>query len=105
MEQVGFEFQFPLRNSARHMSVDEIYDRMKQSIAVDIDENEKIERKNARYRAKELGNYFSMWANPLLTHGSTHSIHYRLYICHDLLSSLIRFFNVILTRATGPRPS
>lgn len=63
MEQVGFDFQFPQRDSARHMSVDEIYDRMKQSIAVDIDENEKIERKNARYRAKELGNYFSMWAN------------------------------------------
>ncbi len=63
MEQVGFDFQFRERDSARHMSVDEIYDRMKQSVAVDIDENEKIERKNARYNARQLGDYFSMWAN------------------------------------------
>ncbi len=63
MEQMGFAFQYPNRDSARHMSVDEIYDRMKQSVAVDIDENDKIERKSARYAPKDLGIYFSMWAN------------------------------------------
>jgi ATP-dependent DNA helicase RecG len=63
MEQIGFEFTFTPKRDARLMSADELYDEMSQQIAVDIDENHKIERKSARYGAKELGDYFSMWAN------------------------------------------
>lgn len=63
MEQIGFEFTYPLRESARHMSVDEIYDKMSQKLAVDIDETDRIERKSARYALRDLGDYFSMWAN------------------------------------------
>lgn len=63
MEQIGFDFAFPIREAARHMSVDEIYDRMSQKLAVDIDETDRIERKSARYALRDLGDYFSMWAN------------------------------------------
>jgi ATP-dependent DNA helicase RecG len=63
MEQIGFDFEYPERQTARHMSVDEIYDRMSQKIAVDIGETDRIERKSARYSARDLGVYFSMWAN------------------------------------------
>ena len=36
---------------------------MCEAVAVDAEEDSRIERKNATYRAKELGDYFSMWAN------------------------------------------
>ncbi len=45
------------------MSVDELYDKMSEEAAVDVEEDHRIERKSATYNAKSLGDYFSMWAN------------------------------------------
>jgi ATP-dependent DNA helicase RecG len=63
MEQIGFDFEYMPKRTARHMTVDELYDEMSIQIAVDMEENQKIERKSARISPRELGVYFSMWAN------------------------------------------
>lgn len=45
------------------LSVDEIYDGCTQTILERCNEDRRIERKPAGYAPRELGNYFSMWAN------------------------------------------
>ncbi len=61
--QIGFEFTFPVENPHRLLSVDELHDKMSNEIAVDADEDHRIERKNASYNMRSIGDYFSMWAN------------------------------------------
>lgn len=61
--QLGFDFTFPPERPTAHLSVDEIYNEMDQQMAVDAEEDHRIERKSARYSARPLGDYFSMWAN------------------------------------------
>ncbi|MBJ7441018.1 MAG: putative DNA binding domain-containing protein [Sphingopyxis sp.] len=63
MEQIGFDFEYLPKRTARHMSVDELYDDMSIHIAIDVEESQKIERKSAKIAARDLGVYFSMWAN------------------------------------------
>ncbi len=62
-EQLGFDFTIPYRKPVRLWSVDELFDGMDSRIAVDAGEDQRIERKRASYAARELGEYFSMWAN------------------------------------------
>jgi len=45
------------------LSVDEIYESCSQTILERCKEDRRIERKPASYAPRELGNYFSMWAN------------------------------------------
>lgn len=61
--QLGFNFEHIPSKPIRLWSVDELYDGMSEQVAVDAEEDNRIERKSATYRAKELGDYFSMWAN------------------------------------------
>lgn len=61
--QYGFEFTFPAKKPNLLLSVDELHDNMSSEIAVDEEENHRIERKNSSYTTRNLGDYFSMWAN------------------------------------------
>ena len=61
--QLGFEFTFPAYKPWRLMSVDELFEKMSAEIAADASENERIERKVAGVRARDLGDYICMWAN------------------------------------------
>ncbi len=61
--QIGFDFDAPRGKPIRLWSVDELYDHMSQQIAVDAEEDSRVERKTATYGARPLGDYFSMWAN------------------------------------------
>lgn len=45
------------------MSVDEIFDRADQHLLQELAEDNRIERKPARFGGDSLGEYFSMWAN------------------------------------------
>ena len=62
-EQIGFDFSTTLKRPVRLWTADELYDDLTESIAVDANEDSRIERKRANYRARDLGDYFSMWAN------------------------------------------
>lgn len=62
-EQIGFDFTMPITRPIRLWSADELYDGMNVIVAVDASEDNRIERKSAVYRARELGDYFSMWAD------------------------------------------
>jgi ATP-dependent DNA helicase RecG len=62
-EQMGFDFTMPNIKPIRLWSADELYDCMSEHVAVDAKEDDRIERKSARYSACHLGDYFSMWAN------------------------------------------
>lgn len=62
-EQIGFDFSETYKRPIRLWTADELYDDMNDEIAVDAGEDSRIERKRATYRARDLGDYFSMWAN------------------------------------------
>lgn len=45
------------------MSVDEIYDSANQTLLEELKEDRRVEKKSVGIHARELGDYFSMWAN------------------------------------------
>jgi ATP-dependent DNA helicase RecG len=61
--QLGFDFDRPRIKPIRLWSADELFDGMSEAVAVDAQEDHRVERKSASYKARELGDYFSMWAN------------------------------------------
>jgi ATP-dependent DNA helicase RecG len=62
-DQIGFDFTFPDPKPTLLLSVDELYDKMTDEVAVEALEDHRIERKLSLIGAKLLGDYFSMWAN------------------------------------------
>lgn len=61
--QLGFDFTFPATKPLRLLTEDELYDKLNEVLAVEAQEDPRIERKSASYSARALGDYFSMWAN------------------------------------------
>jgi ATP-dependent DNA helicase RecG len=62
-KQLGFDFAFPDIRPTRLWSENELYDGMSEKVVVETLEDHRVERKSARYNSRELGEYFSMWAN------------------------------------------
>jgi ATP-dependent DNA helicase RecG len=60
MEQLSFKYKESL---LQLLSVDEIYHKADGRMLVELKEDRRIERKPAKIHARELGEYFSMWAN------------------------------------------
>lgn len=54
---------FPPETPIPLMTVDDIYNSANQSLITELKEDRRIEIKSAGTHAKELGEYFSMWAN------------------------------------------
>jgi ATP-dependent DNA helicase RecG len=63
VQQLGFDFDRSNEKPIRLWNADELFDGMSGTVAVDAEEDHRIERKSASYKARELGDYFSMWAN------------------------------------------
>ena len=59
-KQLMFEFE-PLPNQM--MSVDEIFEKADEVLLQQLAEDNRIERKPAKFAGDNLGEYFSMWAN------------------------------------------
>lgn len=63
VEQQEFDFTKTYNKPWRLLSIDDLFDQVSTAAAVDADEDQRVERKIATYRARALGDYFSMWAN------------------------------------------
>jgi ATP-dependent DNA helicase RecG len=59
-EQLSFIFERKLQHL---LSPDEIFKNANQDLLVQLKEDRRIERKTAKTHAKQLGEYFCMWAN------------------------------------------
>lgn len=59
MEQLTFDFERPYGL----YSPDELFAVMNQMLLTELKEDQRLEKKSARYKVRDLGDYFSMWAN------------------------------------------
>jgi ATP-dependent DNA helicase RecG len=63
MEQLSFNFTYKSAQYLPLLSPDEIFERANRSLLSLLHEDKRSERKPARTHSKQLGEYFSMWAN------------------------------------------
>lgn len=69
MEQLKLNFTANNRQFLPLLTPDEIYENANQSLLSKLKEDRRIERKTAGIHAKQLGEYFSMWANTVFEGG------------------------------------